>query len=64
MKTFTKIYWGIWALALIFVIFIEINAKPGEGPGLMLFLYFGFTMFAIILYGAILLVARFLGKDK
>jgi len=64
MRTFTKIYWGLWVLGLAFVIFTEMNAKAGEGPGLMLFLYFGFTLLAAIFYGFVLIIARFLGKDK
>jgi hypothetical protein len=61
MKTFTKVYWGIWALGLIGAIFMEMNAKAGEGPGLVLFLYFGVTVVAALIYGVIFLVA---GKSK
>ncbi len=62
MKIFTKIYWGIWALGLISVLFKEfiVGVPAGEGPGLMLFLYFGVTVVAALVYGIIVLVA---GKD-
>lgn len=62
MKTFTKVYWGIWALGLLLVIFKEMTAVAGEGPGLVLFLYFGVTVCAALIYGLVVLVNSYFSK--
>ena len=62
MKTFTKVYWGIWALGLLLVIFKEINTVAGEGPGLMLFLYFGMTVCVALVYGLVVLATSYFSK--
>lgn len=57
MRTFTKIYWGLWLLGLAAVIFVETGVKAGEGPGILLFLYFGVTVVMALVYGVVVLVA-------